>query len=453
VTRPRSALVWTIKYGLPGLGMRISGRRGELISRLVVDPSLRDNPFPVYDQIRAEGPLAKGRFVNATARYAVANELLRSEIFMAGPTPAPTARLGRLLDRALDPRAIGPDDPPSLLAIGGDRHARLRKLVSRAFTPRAIAALSARVEELAHELVDGIEAGGFDLIGSYAAELPVTVIAEILGVPTGMRRQFRGWVDEVALQLEPALSWRDYRRADAATRASHAWLDQHIARLRREPGDDLLSRMIQAADGSDRLTDTELRVTALLVLGAGFETTVNLIGNAVALLLAHPDQLSRLQEEPEGWPNAVEEVLRIDSPVQVTLRSPSVDTTVAGVPVPAGRPVVIILGGANRDPETFPDPGRFDTTRANAREHLGFSAGAHFCLGAQLARLEAATALRVLFDRFPSLHLDGQPTRRGTRVLRGYQHLPLSSGNSGAPAGNSGARTGNSRAWVSDSRA
>lgn len=421
----RPAVVWTIKYGLPGLGMRIAGRRGELISRLVVDPALRDDPFPAYDAMRASGALVAGRFVNATASYAVANELLRSELFQAGPTPAPSPRLGRLLDAALDPRALGPDDPPSLLAINGVQHARLRKLVSHAFTPRAIGALSTRVEKIAHELLDRIPAERFDLVDSYAALLPVTVIAEMLGVPANMRRQFLEWINLAALGLEPALSWRDFRRADAANRQSHAWLDEHIARLRRSPGEDLLSRMIQAADGSDRLTDTELRVTALLVLGAGFETTVNLIGNAVALLLAHPAQLESLQRDPSGWPNAVEEVLRFDSPVQVTLRASSVDTSVAGVAVPAGRPVVVVLGGANRDPAQFTDPHRFDSGRANARDHIAFSAGPHFCLGAQLARLEAATALRVLFSRLPDLAIAGAPTRRTTRVLRGYQHLPV----------------------------
>ena len=436
----RSAVVWTIKYGLPGLGMRIAGRRGELISRLVVDPTLRDDPFPAYDAMRASGPLVRGRFVSATASYAVANELLRSDLFQAGPTPAPNARLARLLDRALDPRALGPDDPPSLLAINGVQHTRLRKLVSHAFTPRAIGALSARVEEIAHELLDRIAGRHFDLVDSYAALLPVTVIAEILGVPPGMRRQFLEWVDLAALALEPALPWRDYRRADAANRQSHDWLDAHIAQLRRAPGEDLLSRMIQAADGSDRLTDTELRVTALLVLGAGFETTVNLIGNAVALLLAHPAQLTELLREPAGWPNAVEEVLRFDSPVQVTLRAAGVDTSVAGEPVPAGRPVVIVLGGANRDPARFGDPHRFDTTRRAARDHLAFSAGPHFCLGAQLARLEAATALRVLFSRFPDLTLAGAPTRRTTRVLRGYQQLPVAKAPTSAHTSGTAAR-------------
>ncbi|WP_243726752.1 cytochrome P450 [Actinocrispum wychmicini] len=420
--------VWTIQYGLSGLGMRIGSRRGDLISRLVADPRLREDPFPAYDEIRAMGAMAHGSFISATANYATATELLRSDIFQAGPTPVPFPRLARLLDAVREPRALSVVDPPSLIAISAPQHTRLRRLVTRAFTARAIAALSKRVEGLANELLDRIEAtnsGTFDVIGSYAALLPVTVIAEILGVPAGMRDLFRELGDDVALALEPGMPWRDYRRSDAASRRFHAWFDEHIARLRREPEDNLLSHMIQAADGADRLTDTELRVTAMLVLGAGFETTVNLIGNAVPLLLANPGQLDRLRREPAGWPNAIEEVLRHDSPVQFTLRIPREDAEVAGTSLPAGRPVLILLGGANRDPAVFPDPNVFDTARANAREHLAFSSGVHFCLGAQLARLEAATATRVLFERFPDLRLDGRPVRRGNRVLRGYTHMPL----------------------------
>ncbi|MFD9896173.1 cytochrome P450 [Amycolatopsis sp. NPDC059027] len=430
MTRPvaatRSAVAWVLKYGLAGLALRVGARQGDLLARSVVDPARRADPFPAYDEIRARGPLLPGRFVMGTASHAAANDILRGDRFLAAPAAAPTKSLDKLLDLVTDPRALGPVDPPSLLAISAPEHTRIRKLVAYAFTPRAITALTGRVQELADEMLDKIAAENtVDLIEAYASLLPVTVIAEILGVPEELRRPFVELVNEAALSLEPGLSYRDYRRATEAVRNGHRFLDEHIARLRRNPGDDLLSRMIEAADGSDRLTDTELRVTALLVLGAGFETTVNLIGNAVTLLLAHPDQLDRLKAEPDGWPNAVEEVLRYDSPVQVTLRVSKADTEVLGVPVREGQAVVVMLGGANRDPDVFTDPNRFDTTRANAREHLAFSAGPHFCLGAQLARLEGATALRTLFERFPNLALDGSPTRRGTRVLRGYRRLPV----------------------------
>ena len=427
VSGPRSATAWAIRYGLPGLVIRTSARRGDLIARTTVDPVLLADPFEAYDEMRARCPIVANRGISATAHHHVANRILRDDAFLAGPAPAPTRLLERVLSAAIDPRALGPSDPPSLLAIHPPQHARIRKLVSHAFTPRSIAALAPRIQDVAGELLDHVATGPerFDLIGDYAALLPVTVIAEIIGVPAGMRRQFLEWGNQAALTLDPGLSWRDYRSAERAIRESHDWLDLHIARLRRHPGSDLLSQLIAVRDGSDRLSDTELRVTTLLLLGAGFETTVNLIGNAVRLLLAHPDQLAALREKPEGWGNAVDEVLRYDSPVQITLRTAKADTEVAGQTIRAGRSVVVSLGGANRDPAVFTDPHRFDVTRPNAREHLAFSAGIHYCLGAQLARLEASIALQALFERFPSLALSGTPTRRGTRVLRGYEHLPV----------------------------
>jgi cytochrome P450 len=185
---------------------------------------------------------------------------------------------------------------------------------------------------------------------------------------------------------------------------------------------------VQINQDGDRLSDEELRVNTLLLLGAGFETTVNLIGNAVALLLEHRDQLDRLIADPTGWPNAVDEVLRYESPVQVTVRVADADTTVAGQDVPAGRAVILMLGAANRDPKVFADPDRFDVTREEARQHLAFSAGIHYCLGAQLARLEATVALQTLFERFPDLSLAGAPVRRATRVLHGFERLPVAAG-------------------------
>ncbi|HWU32667.1 MAG TPA: cytochrome P450, partial [Marmoricola sp.] len=212
--------------------------------------------------------------------------------------------------------------------------------------------------------------------------------------------------------------------ADGAVRALHIWIDQHLRNLKANPGDDILSRLLQN-EAADQLTDIELRATALLVLGAGFETTVNLIGNAVMQLHEHPKQRRILEEDPDLWGNAVEEVLRYDSPVQVTFRIATKDSVVAGTAVRAGTSVLMMLGGANRDPEIFQDPQTFDVTRDDADKHVSFSAGAHYCLGASLARLEATTALRMLFERFPDLEVTGPGQRRGTRVLRGYEHMPV----------------------------
>ncbi|HEY4458510.1 MAG TPA: cytochrome P450 [Pseudonocardiaceae bacterium] len=423
----RSTAIWGIRYGLPGLVLRGAARRGDLIARLAIDPGIREEPFAAYDQLRARGPLVDNRVVSATATHRVANAVLRDERFVASPSAGPTATLDRLLNAILDPAALGPVDPPSLLTIHPPQHTRIRRLVSRAFTARAIAALGTRVREIAEELLDRIAEGpaAFDLIDAYAAPLPVIVIAEILGVPADMREQFLKWGNDAALTLDPGLRWRDYRRAERSLRELHRWLDGHLARLRREPGSDLLSQLVRLVDDGDRLSDLELRATALLILGAGFETTVNLIGNAVPLLLAHPDQLATLRTEPGGWGNAVDEVLRYDSPVQVTVRQARADADIAGLTVPNGRAVVIMLGGVNHDPEVFADPHRFAVTRANAAEHLAFSAGIHFCLGAQLAKLEASIALEALFDRFPDLATNGTPVRRGNRVLRGFEHLPV----------------------------
>jgi cytochrome P450 len=189
--------------------------------------------------------------------------------------------------------------------------------------------------------------------------------------------------------------------------------------------------VIRSADAlpeGERPSPVELRMIALLVLGAGFETTVNLISNAVARLDEHPDQRDRCLADPALWDNAVEEVLRHDSPVQLTGRTAVRDTSVAGVDLPAGTTVLLLLGGANRDPAVFEDPDRLDVTRPNAAEHLAFSLGAHFCLGAQLARLEARVALRELYARYPRLRVAGTPVRKQTQVLRGYEHLPVELG-------------------------
>ena len=424
--RPRAWTVWALRYGVPGLAIRTAARRGDLIARTVADPALRDDPFPAYERLREQGVLTANRLVHATVSHRVANAILRSDRFAAGPGPAPTPFLQRVLDRAIDPHALGPDDPPSLLAIEPPDHTRLRRLVSHAFTPRAVAGLAPRIEQIADELLAARPAGRpFDLVADYAAPLPVVVIAELLGVPSSMRAEFIEWGNLAATTLDPALPRRDYAAADRALRTIHAWLGEHVQALRRRPGDDLLSRLVHLADGGDTLTDTELRATAFLLLGAGFETTVNLIGNAAVLLMQHRDQLERLLAGELAWSGAVEETLRFDSPVQVTLRTARSATEVEGVPLAAGRSVVVMLGGANRDPAVFDEPQRFDAGRGNAREHLAFSAGIHYCLGAQLARLEGEIALRALFEHAPDLAPAGPGQRRGTRVLRGYERLPV----------------------------
>jgi cytochrome P450 len=418
---------WAVVHGLQRFGLAAGARKGDLAARLTVDPELRANPFPAYEELRGRGTLVPGRIVYSTVSHAAVNDILRSEHFsVAGDHQELPGPLPKLVHRLSDPWAAGPVDPPSMLAVDPPVHGRYRKLVSRAFTARSIHGLGGSIADVVTRELDVLESGPdeVDLIETFAARIPVAIIADLLGVPPAMHDQLLEWGNAAAVTLDPGLSWRQFRTAEAAVRALHLWIDQHLRNLKANPGDDILSRLLQG-DAADQLTDVELRATALLVLGAGFETTVNLIGNAVMQLHAHPVQRKVLAEDPALWGNAVEEVLRYDSPVQLTFRQAVRDTEVAGVPVRAGTAILNMLGGANRDPAVFKDSQTFDVTREDADKHVSFSAGAHYCLGASLARLEATTALSMLYERFPDLAVSGTPERRGTRVLRGYEHIPV----------------------------
>jgi cytochrome P450 len=304
--------------------------------------------------------------------------------------------------------------------------------VSRVFSVRAVERVRARAEQIATDLLDELaDEGRVDLVERYCASLPVTVIAEILGVPASDRARVLAFGAAAAPSLDLGLSWRQFRQVESALAGFDGWLSAHLDRLRREPGDDLLSQLVAAREDGVGLDERELKATAGLVLAAGFETTVNLLGNGTALLHAHPDQLDLLREDPSRWPNAVDEILRFDPPVLVTGRSALRDTHVAGRPIPKGALVTTLLAAANRDPEVFEDPNRFDVTRSNAKDHLSFSAGRHFCLGAALARMEGEVGLRTLFERYPDLRVLPGAERRSTRILRGYETLPVALG---APA-------------------
>ena len=290
--------------------------------------------------------------------------------------------------------------------------------------------MTAQIEATTRALLDELAPGPdeIDLVEDFAARLPLAVIADLLGVPADDRGRLLEWGNEAAKQLDGGLGYREFRRTAKAVTEMHHWVQAHLDRLRRDPGDDLLSALLASVDAmpqEERPTPSELRMIGLLVLGAGFETTVNLIGNAVALLDDHREQRQRCCDVPDLWGNAVEEVLRFDAPVQFTGRTAVAPTTAAGHDLPAGTTVLLILGATTRDPAVFDDPHTFDVTRAGADQHLSFSLGAHFCLGAQLARLETRIALRELYARFPVLQVSGPPTRRETQVLRGYEHLPV----------------------------
>ncbi|WP_162463872.1 MULTISPECIES: cytochrome P450 [unclassified Mycolicibacterium] len=415
--------------GLSAFGMR----RGDPQARLIADPQVRADPAPFADEMRRRGPVVRGRALLMTFDYDVASDLLRSDDFRVSMLGGNLPRPLRWAIAKTDTGSLHPLLPPSLLAVEPPDHTRYRKLVSSVFTTRAVARLRERVQETAEELLDSMDgdAGVVDIVDRYCAQLPVAVISDILGVPDADRSQILRFGELGAPSLDIGLTWRQYKEVNSGIHGFETWLTDHLRQLRRNPGEDLLSQIIMASDAGaagEPLNEAELRALAGLVLAAGFETTVNLLGNGIRMLLDHPEHLSTLAARPELWPNTVEEILRLDSPVLMSARVALVDTEVAGTPVQAGELVILHLAGANRDPAVFTDPHRFDIERDNAGRHLSFSGGRHFCLGAALARAEGQVGLQTFFDRFPDARAAGAGSRRDTRILRGWSTLPITLG-------------------------
>jgi cytochrome P450 len=418
-------------HGVVRASAAYGARRGDLQARLVADPTVQVDPVAFHDEIRTRGRIVRCRVTHITADHEVANALLRSDDFrvteIGALMPAPL----RWIEEHTRGGLLQPLQPPSLLAVEPPEHTRYRKTVSSVFTTRAVAALRERVEQTAAALVDDLagRGGEVDIVARYCSQLPVTVISEILGVPDKDRPLVLRFGELAAPSLDVGLRWPQYLRVQRGLEGFNTWLVAHLQKLRREPGDDLMSQLIEASnEEGGQLNDEELRATAGLVLAAGFETTVNLLGNGIRILLDAPDQLAKLRERAELWPNAVEEILRLESPVQLSARMACTDTVVADTSVRGGEVVVIYLAGANRDPAVFEDPHRFDVERANANKHLSFSGGRHFCLGAALARAEGEVGLRTFFERFPDVRMAGAGNRRDTRVLRGWSRLPVNLG-------------------------
>ena len=427
VTREvRSGVHWGVAHGLPTLFLRRAAGQGDLQARLIRVGALgTDEVFDLIEEIRSRGPLYRSRIGHVATSHAAVRQLLTSDDFRTG-LPTSDGALGRIA-RWAAPDTLHPVEPPSLLVTEPPDHTRYRSLVTRVFTMRAVERLRARTEEIASDLLDALEpraGSAVDLVEAYCAQLPVTVIAEILGVPEEERERVLHFGSAAAPSLDLGLGFRRYRAVSRALAQFDGWLGTHLDNLRREPGDNLLSELVAVRDEGHGLSESELKATAGLVLAAGFETTVNLLGNGIALLHDHPGERARVDADPSLWPNVVEEVLRLDPPVLLTGRMAARDTELAGQRVRAGSMVTAIIGGANRDPEVFPDPLRFDVGRANARDHIAFSAGRHHCLGAQLARMEGEVGLRAIWERFPGLRLDPGARRRQTRILRGFETLP-----------------------------
>ena len=397
-----------------------------MASEVLFDPFLPDfnaNPYPYYHRLREADPVHRsplGFWV--LTRYEDCVMVLRDQRFgRAGFEGFLEAQYGSPGEQGRLPRSMLFQDPPD--------HTRLRALVSRAFTPRVVEGLRPRIQEVVDGILDSVEgARGMEVIRDLAYPLPVTVISEMLGVPTGDHESIRQWsadiarsLDAIGLQLDPDV----VERGRVGRRAIGDYFRALLPERRKHPRADLLSLLIAAEEQGDRLTEGELLSTCVLLYIAGHETTVNLIGNGLLALLRHPAELARLREDPSLAASAVEELLRYDGPVQRTARIANTEVEIGGRRIDKGAMVVLAIGAANRDPAHFPEPDRLDVARADNR-HIAFGFGIHFCLGAPLARLEGQIALSTLARRLPKLALAADaPEWRESQVLRGLKALPV----------------------------
>jgi cytochrome P450 len=397
------------------------------VSRLFT-PEFHANPHPVYHEIRAEGPLLPlalpGFETWLATGYEVVASILRDGRFRSG-FPRDAAQGEDAEWAARSPTTFHTFQRMMLMAHGAD-HARLRGLVSRAFTPRTVERLRPRIEKLVDELLDAAAARGeIDLLRDFAFPLPVTVIAELFGIPAEDAEKLRRWSVPLAQILDGMTRGSKLLEAEAAALEMQEYLGAQFAHHRARPGEGLIDGLLAARDQDDRLSEDELFAACMLLLLAGHETTTHLVGNGVLALLRQRSEWERLCRDPELAAGAVEECLRYDGPVQFTSRRPVGDVEVLGRRIRDDQEVLLVLAAANRDPARFPDPDRLDITRRDDA-HLAFGHGAHFCLGASLARLEATLALGALARRFPRLELaTDEPARRAGFAIRALVSLPV----------------------------
>ena len=393
------------------------------------DPTFKANPYPTYAELRSGAPvyraeLPDGRGVWLVTRYDDVVAVLKDERFAkdwrSAMTPEQLAQIPPIPEvmKPLSENMLDKDPPD---------HERLRRLVSKAFTPRLIERMRPRVQEIADTLLDAVEdKGGMDLIDDYAFPLPITVIAELLGVPVADRNRFREWSNAAVsgdttqeyvekILLPHMQAFIDYLRA-------------LFEEKRENPKDDLISALVLAEEAGDKLSEDELLAMVFLLLIAGHETTVNLIGNGTLALLQNPDQLQKLKDDPSLIKPAIEKLLRYDGPVETsTERFAREDVAIGGTVIPKGEMVLVVIAAADHDPERFPEPDTLEIARAD-NKHLAFGKGIHHCLGAPLARMEGQIALGTLLRRMPDLRLKDSPeslTWRPGLVLRGLKGLPV----------------------------
>jgi cytochrome P450 len=392
------------------------------IEMRLMQPEGRANPYPIYRRLREEDPVHSSPMMGGwfLSRHEDVSLIRDGRFVQRGPGFEEAFAAYAETDAA----AWGKMATGFMLTMDPPDHTRLRSLVTKAFTPRAVEALRSRIREIVDDLIGDLRSHDeAELIAEFCYPLPITVICELLGVG-GDRDLFRPWSAAIGKALDydmPVV----LREAAVAAEEMTEYFMPIIDERRKHPGDDLLSALIAAEDEGDRLTGDEVIANLVLLLFAGHETTVNLIGNGVVALMRNRDQWDRLREDPSRARNGVEEVLRYDSPVQLTSRNASVDIELDGKCIKAGQHVIFLLGAANHDPAVFSDPDDLDLGRTDVR-HLSFGGGIHFCVGAPLARLEGEIAFESLVSAFPDMHLATEElVWRPMLVLHGLQELPI----------------------------
>ncbi len=390
-------------------------------------PKVRANPYPIYHALRERDPVHFSPFGTCLlTRYDDAVAMLRDRRFSVEHRNYIEDRPTNTLGEGFGPTPGERDLSNVMLFIDPPRHTRLRTLVNKAFTPRVVERLRERVQEIVDELLGAVaEKSEMDVIAEFAYPLPVRVICEMLGIPPDDRDRIRIWSRQIAPILDPIVTAEAQAGIEEAAHHLDAYWDRLIEQRRGGLREDLLSELIRAEDEGHRLNHDELRSTCNLILIAGHETTMNLIGNGLLALLRHPHEKEKLRTNPGLARSAVEELLRYDSPVHLTARSAMERVEVGGKTLERGQLAVIAIGGVNRDPAHFPEPDRLDIER-DPNHHIAFSAGAHFCVGATLARLEAQIAFPSLLKRLPNIKLaTDDPEYRPTITLRGLKELPV----------------------------
>jgi hypothetical protein len=388
-------------------------------------PEMRTDPYPIYRQLRENAPVFDtGQDLWLVTSYEHAYALLRdprssknlrnmddyeNRMELAGRTAPMRALLEQLMSF---------NDPPD--------HTRIRGRFQRAFSPRLVQRLRDHATEIAEDLLGRAPADGeIDLVADFAWQFPLVLVAEMLGVPTSDRERFHDWSRDLAPAFELVASPEVGETALRAAGEFVAYFEELLAERERAPQNDLVSGLLNAEGDADRLSEQEMVVNLILILAAGHETVMNLIGNGMLALLRHPDQLELLRGRPDLLDDAVEELMRYDCPIQLTTRIAVEEIEMAGQTIPKGARMAISLAAANRDPDRFPDPDRLDLTRGD-RNHLALGGGVHYCLGNALARIEAAVAFRTLLDRYQRIELATETVEyRDTVLLRGVKALPL----------------------------